>query len=75
MTWISIKDKMPEERVDFGNSSNRVIVAYIDPDGELAVSSGQTFYHDDIRYWDIDGEPSIGLLVTHWMPLPEPPKG
>ena len=62
--WISVKDRLPEEKVN-------CIVYY------------QHAYRDNDGYWAIgfcfyDGEKfRIDLLykVTHWMPLPEPPKG
>lgn len=61
--WISVKDRLPEEKV------NCIVYyqhAYCDNDGYWAI--GFCFY---------DGEKfRIDLLynVTHWMPLPEPPK-
>ena len=62
--WVSVKDRLPEEKVN-------CIVYY------------QHAYCDNDGYWAIgfcfsDGEKfRIDLLykVTHWMPLPEPPKG
>ena len=62
--WISVKDRLPEEKVN-------CIVHY------------KHAYCDNDDYWTIgicfyDGEKfQIGLAykVTHWMPLPEPPKG
>ena len=62
--WISVNDMLPEEKV---NCIVHYKHAYCDNDGYWAI--GICFY---------DGEKfRIDLLykVTHWMPLPEPPKG
>ena len=58
--WISVKDRLPEMEQD-------VLVA---DNGFIAV---WTFYGD---YWeDSHGWWQEFDEVTHWMPLPEPPKG
>ena len=62
--WISVKDGLPEEKV---NCIVHYKHAYCDNDDYWAI--GTCFY---------DGEKfQIGLAykVTHWMPLPQPPKG
>lgn len=67
--WISVKDKMPE-------FNQKVIVVYndVDPTGvpirrlviaELAVDG----YWMEGCTWHPD------TSITHWQPLPEPPKG
>ena len=61
--WISVKDRLPEEKVNY-------IVHY------------RHAYCDDDDYWAIgiyfyDGEKfqiNPAYKVTHWMPMPEPPK-
>lgn len=59
--WVSVKERLPNEH------GQRVIVAY-------KFGVGENFYFGDGRFVK-------GLLsqveipgVTHWMPLPEPPK-
>ena len=62
--WISVDDRLPEETIN-------CIVHY------------QHAYCDNDDYWAIgfccyDGEKfqlNPAYKVTHWMPLPEPPKG
>ena len=62
--WISVKDRLPEEKV------NCIVYykhAYCDNDDYWAI--GTCFY---------DGEKFqvyLAYKVTHWMPLPEKPKG
>ena len=61
--WISVKDRLPGKNV---NCIVHYKHAYCNNDGYWAI--GSCFY---------DGEKfQIGLAykVTHWMPLPEPPK-
>ena len=62
--WISVKERLPQEKVD-------CIVHY------------KHAYCDNDDYWEIgicfyDGEKfkmDLSYKVTHWMPLPKPPKG
>ena len=62
--WISVDDKLPEEKV------NCVVYykhAYCDNDDYWAIG-----------IWFYDGEKFLfdpAYKVTHWMPLPNPPKG
>lgn len=67
MEWISVKDRLPR-------SVGSYLVVYTDEDNQSAVVTICAYaYFDDtkmswkIPWWD---ERSI----THWMPLPEPPK-
>lgn len=58
--WISVKDKLP------------------DRDGSYIVHSGKSGAVFTAHFWARDGHwsgRSLDLNVTHWMPLPEPPKG
>ena len=62
--WISVNDRLPEEKVDCIVHYNH---AYCDNDDYWAI--GICFY---------DGEKfqmNWSYKVTHWMPLPKPPKG
>ena len=62
--WISVKDRLPGKNV---NCIVHYRHAYFDTDGYFAIGS---CYYDGEKF-------QIGLAykVTHWMPLPEPPKG
>ena len=60
--WISVKDRLPEE--------NETVLAY---DGDFVEPS---VFYGDHGFYELDkyeADPLCG--VTHWMPLPEPPKG
>ena len=61
--WISVDDRLPEEKV---NCIVHYKHAYCDNDDYWAI--GICFY---------DGEKfqmGLSYKVTHWMPIPEPPK-
>lgn len=61
--WISVEDRLPEEKV---NCIVHYRHAYCDNDGYWAIGfccyDGEKFLFDP------------AYKVTHWMPLPEPPK-
>lgn len=62
MEWISVKDRLPTE-------SGAYLVSYKFESehryfGVHDYYVGERFQHEGFR----------GLKVTHWMPLPEPPK-
>ena len=61
--WISVKDRLPEE--------NTEVLIYCKTNSRKKV-----FFVDKIRYFR--GLPIWQVWsgkVTHWMPLPQPPKG
>ena len=62
--WISVNDRLPEEKVDCIVHYKH---AYCNNDGYWAI--GFCFY--DGEKFRID----LAYKVTHWMPMPDPPKG
>jgi len=71
MEWISVKDRLPE-------SETRVLTYWLEcvEIGYLTIPEDKRF----IPYWCDSGDeqPCYAKInentVTHWMPLPEPPK-
>lgn len=60
--WISVDERLPEK-----NGYYLVYTKY----GYIEVERYKTWDDDDLDggyWWEFEG------LVTHWMPLPEPPK-
>lgn len=58
--WISVKDRLPEEEV-------RALVC--------GIWGTQEFVYCDMQkngVWYIGAK--YGAIISHWMPLPEPPK-
>ena len=62
MEWISVKDRLPEAYATYlvyGRSVYGIVFADYYGDGEWLTSNDLT---------------NITRFVTHWMPLPTPPK-
>lgn len=69
-TWISVEERMPE-LVPTGGGwaySEAVILWTSGRKALIGVWDGIDFMCD-ARYWAAEGD-----RITHWMPLPEPPK-
>ena len=66
--WISVKDRLPEEKQ---------LVLAVCKSGKIFV--GYYWNCHGTIIWAIktarDSTKNITQIVTHWMPLPEPPKG
>ena len=77
--WISVNDGLPEIEKEEKHGDHRikksvrVLCACKQKSGKVLVKEG--YYHiwdwSDEPYWRIPGNIDS---VTHWMPLPEPPK-
>ena len=67
--WISVKDRLPERdgtylcRYSFEHDGQR--------SGMMFTGCVDYYATDPEPHWQNAG---IGLYVTHWMPLPEPPE-
>jgi hypothetical protein len=68
--WISVKERLPEigEQISFIATSKKVIQN----------QNGHVWFSHNENQWVENGACSqwypIREQVTHWMPLPEPPK-
>lgn len=62
--WISVKDRMPE----FGN---QMVLTYESRRGIIGVGYFGALGRE-VGWWNHCGCPANH--ITHWMPLPEPPK-
>ena len=62
--WVSVKERLPQEKV---NCIVHYKHAYCDNDDYWAI--GMCFYDGEKFQFD------PAYKVTHWMPLPVPPKG
>lgn len=68
MDWISVKDRLPEDDATYlvyGRNGYGIVFAVYYSDGEWLT-------WDEWNTWD--DLTNITRFVTHWMPLPEPPK-
>lgn len=63
--WISVEERLPD------NNTERVLVFLVDDDFTKPIGENKI---DTDRF--VDGKwVRWSRFVTHWMPLPEPPKG
>lgn len=60
--WLSVKDKLPD-------SPKTVLVAFGRADHKAVQTAA---YYPDYGTWSMHGQ---CIAPTHWMQLPEPPKG
>lgn len=69
-TWISVEERLPytDENVLVICNGKYKNLNFLDA-YELAA------YDSDEEEWILDGYPEAVVKVTHWMPLPQPPKG
>lgn len=66
MEWISVEDKKPE--------NGMCVIAFVDSYFVVAAQYRDGVFYDVVK--DSDGYffETVSRDVTHWMPLPEPPK-
>ena len=63
--WISVKDRLPHKNM-------RVLACYTF-DGYMQFVQVLDYYATDKKpHFQHEGD---GMRVTHWMPMPQPPKG
>jgi len=86
--WISVRERLPEESQGYSCCDFLVVVKThggILPNGYISVHKAQfmparpkddeAFWPGNTAYWEIfEAEMTTPFEVTHWMPLPEPPK-
>ncbi len=75
MEWISVNvnlPKMHDEKNDEYDVKGSEPVLVFCTSGRMVVAEYRTF--DGVNYWCGDDILSRNENVTHWMPLPEPPK-
>jgi len=70
MEWIDINDSLPEKGIKvlgFSNDAGETWMSIIIHDPYAAYDGTEVIFQND--------EPRVSnISVTHWMPLPEPPK-
>lgn len=63
--WISIEERLPERSDTY--------LVYLGDEDHSVISIAD--FVSKNGGWDIFEKYYIGCTVTHWMPLPSPPKG
>ena len=65
--WISVNDRLPENYIP--------VIVYCQNFGGIIFYDGQHIDDGELVGWESDGDCGYPTLdVTHWMPLPEPPR-
>lgn len=62
MEWISVEERLPE-------AADNPVLGYDD----MSNMSFMAWYRPISKEWE--GFSGFPVKITHWMPLPEPPKG
>ena len=74
--WISVDERLPEEV--YGKHRKRISVLVCTESGKISTASRQRAVHFDkskLVWVELDTFDWSGRKhITHWMPLPEPPK-
>lgn len=76
--WISVKDRLPEEKINPVTMDLQKVICCCDFGGEpkridvRTYGYGTPMGHKEAHFWH--GPQSMDGIVTHWMLLPEPPK-
>ncbi len=68
--WVPVEERLPEEGVP-------VLINYIGTDGEVYADGVAVWTECGCFWWEgslADCEEDVAVPITHWMPLPEPPK-
>lgn len=74
MEWISVKDKLPEIKGN-GRYAQTVVIACYDGDTVIPMIYERTTVRGEaVERWKFYWDRIADVKVTHWMPLPEPPK-
>lgn len=68
LKWIPVSERLPEH---FGT----FLVAIDEVHGEKRISVDAADFDPERKSWTTWNYFCAGYKVTHWMPLPEPPKG
>ena len=67
--WISVKDRLPEEKLNPYTGGYQEVICFIDTRVGCDV---RTYEFGRGHFWS--GLQEVDKYITHWMPLPEPPK-
>lgn len=76
--WISVKDRLPEEKINPLTQDFQKVICYCDFGGEPKRTDIRTYgfgtraWESQPHFWD--GQCIMDGVITHWMSMPEPPK-
>lgn len=70
--WISVKDRLPEEKENWITMDYQQVICCCDFGGDPRRIDVRTYGFGKGHFWH--GPQIMDGVVTHWMPIPEPPK-
>lgn len=65
--WIPVTERLPEK-------NGKYLCRYVFGEEESYPFEQVLYYYTAVEKPHFQNEGSLGMKVTHWMPLPEPPK-
>ena len=75
MSWIKVTDALPELKYNFGSYDSESVLVFASGH-KIGVAIAHKYDEDCQVKWRSDDSEGwdITEYVTHWMPLPQPPK-
>lgn len=70
--WISVEDRLPEERINPKRDDFEYVLCATKFGDVRPYQYGTAIGHTQAHFWH--GLGIVDEFVTHWMPLPKPPK-
>lgn len=70
--WISVEDRLPEEKINPKMNDFEYVLCATKFGDVRPYKYGTAIWHTKAHFWH--GAGIVDEFVTHWMPLPEPPK-
>ena len=71
--WIPVKERLPEERINPNTRDFEYVLCTTIWGDVRPFKYGAPIGSKDAHFWN--GAGYVDAYVTHWMPLPQPPKG
>ena len=72
MTWVSVEERLPEEKINQNTLDFEYVLCATTFGDVRALKFGTPIGWKKPHFWNGCGV--MDRYVTHWMPLPEPPK-
>lgn len=70
--WIPVTERLPEQRINQNTLDFEYVLCATTFGDVRPFKYGRRIGQEDAHFWN--GAGYVDAYVTHWMPLPEPPK-
>ena len=71
--WIPVTERLPEQRINQNTLDFEYVLCTTTFGDVRPFKYGRRIGQGNAHFWN--GEGYVDAYVTHWMPLPQPPKG